>query len=110
MPRSAALSSPRRHSWDICLDADLIGAVGARSEFDQCVKWNFHPRTLFLRHVEEIGIDTAKDSLVSDNDNILAALQLHDDWLETDDDITIRFDAPVAEVIFIIIATSEVLG
>ena len=54
---------------------------------------NLHPRALFLWHVHEICIDTPKDGLVRDNQDIFAAFKLHDDGFEADDDVAVRFAA-----------------
>lgn len=47
---------------------------------------------------------------MGDNDDILTALQLHDDGFEPDDHITIALPATVAIVIFVVVAGFEILG
>lgn len=45
-----------------------------------------------------------------DNQDILRALQLHDDGLEADDDVAVRLTPAVAVVVLVVIARGEVLG
>ena len=42
------------------------------------------------------------------DDDILAAFQLHDDRLQSDDDVAIGFSAPVAIVVFIVVSRFEI--
>jgi len=44
------------------------------------------------------------------NQNILGAFQFHDDGLETDHNITVRFTATVSVVVFVVIAGLEIFG
>lgn len=45
-----------------------------------------------------------------DDQDILRALQLHDDGLEADDDVAVRLASAVAVVVFVFIARGEVFG
>ena len=74
------------------------------------MQWHFHPRTLLLRHVHIVGVDAPQDCLVRDNNHIFTPLQLHDDRLQSDDDIAVRFAAPVAVVVLVLVAGREILG
>jgi hypothetical protein len=47
---------------------------------------------------------------VGDNDDVLAALQLHDDGLQADDHVAVRLTAAVAVVVLVFVAGGEVLG
>lgn len=85
----SAFPSPGGNCWDVGLEALLLGAVCARRQFDQCVKRNLHPRALLLRHVVKVGIDTSQNSLVGDNDDVFAALELHDNWFQSNYYVTI---------------------
>lgn len=76
-----ALRPPCRNSGDVRLEALLVGAICARRELDERMERHLHPGTLLLRCVEEVGIDAAENGLVRDNDDVLATLQLHDNWL-----------------------------
>lgn len=44
-----------------------------------------------------------------DDNDIITALQLHDDWLKTDDHVAIRLPPAVAVVVFIVVAGLKVL-
>ena len=71
---------------------------------------HLHPRTLLLRHIHIVSIDAPQDGLVRDDDDILAALQLHDDGLEADDHIAVALAAAVAIIVFVVVPGFEVLG
>lgn len=45
-----------------------------------------------------------------DDQDILRALQLHDDGLEADDDVAVRLTPAVAVVVLVLITRSKVLG
>ena len=45
-----------------------------------------------------------------DDQDILRALQLHDDGLEADDDVAVRLSPAVAVVVLVLITCSKVLG
>jgi hypothetical protein len=47
---------------------------------------------------------------MSDDEDVLTTLQLHDDGLQTDDNITVALASAVAVVVFIIITSGEILG
>lgn len=106
----SALSTPGRDSGDISLEALLFGAVSAGGEFDESVQRHLHPGTLLLGHVHEVGVDAAEDSLVGNDDDILTALQFHDDGLKADDDVAVGLTATVAVVVLVFITGSEILG
>lgn len=105
-----SLTTPGRNGRDTGLEALLLGAVGAGGQLDECVQGHLHPGGLFLRDVHEVGVDATEDSLVGDDDDVLAALQLHDDGFETDDDVAVGLAAAVAVVVLVLVAGLEVLG
>lgn len=105
----STLSAPGRYGGDISLEAFLVCAVSTRGEFDEGVQRDLHPGTLLLRDVHEVGVDAAQDGLVGDDDDVLAAFQLHDDRLQTDDDVAVGFAAAVAVVVLVFVAGGEVL-
>ena len=45
-----------------------------------------------------------------DDQDILSTFQLHDDWLQPNDNVTIGFAAEVAIVVLVFISGAEVLG
>lgn len=110
MLRRRALSAPGRDGGDIGLEALLLGTVGARGQLDEGVEGYFHPGRLLLGNVHEVGVNTAEDSLVGDDDDVLAALEFHDDGLQTDDHVAVRLTAAIAVVVLVFIAGGEVLG
>jgi hypothetical protein len=69
---------------------------------------HLHPWTLLLRNIQEIRIDAPKHSLVRNDNDVLTALQFHDNRLKTDNHIPIRLAATVAVVVFIVVAGLEV--
>ena len=73
MLRRAPLTPKRANSRDIRLEALLLGTIRSRRQFDQRMQRDFHPRTLFLRDVHIIRINTSQDGLMRDDDDILAA-------------------------------------
>jgi hypothetical protein len=45
---------------------------------------------------------------MSDDENVFRALQLHDNWFETDDDVLITLTTTVTVVVFIFVTSFEV--
>lgn len=86
----------------------LLGAVCPRSEFNQRMKRYLHPRRFLLRHIHVISIDTPQYSLMSDDDDVLASLQLHDDRFKPDDDVAIALSTSVTVIIFVVVTGLEV--
>ena len=109
MLRRAALLPERADGGDVGVESTLIGAVGARRELDERVQRHLHPGGLLLGHVHVVGVDAAQHGLVGDDDDVLAALQLHDDGLEPDDHIAVALAATVPVIVFIVVARLEVL-
>ena len=91
-----ALRPPRRHGGDVSLEPLLLRAICPRRELHERVQRDLHPRALGLREVVEVGEDAADDGLVGDDDDVLASLELHDDWFKADDDVAVGFAASVA--------------
>lgn len=108
MLRRTPLAPPCAHSRDIRLEPLLLGTICPWGQLDKRMQWNLHPRALLLRHIHIIRIDTPQNSLMRDNNNILAALQFHDDGFQPDDDIPIRFAPAVAIVVFVVVTRAEV--
>ena len=77
----------------------FLSSISARSEFNNRVQRDFHPRRLVLGNIHEVGVDAAQHSLVGYNHDILAAFHFHDDRFEADDHIAVRFAALVAVVV-----------
>lgn len=69
---------------------------------------HLHPGTLLLRHIHIIRINAAQHGLVRHDDDVLAALQLHDYGFEADDDVAVAFAAAVPVVVFVVVAGAEV--
>lgn len=108
--RRAAFAPPRADRGDVGGFHHLLGMIRLGSQLDQGMEGNRHPWAQLLVLLHEIGIDAADDGLVADDQNILAPLQLHDDGLESDDDIAIRLAASVAVVVLVFVAGREILG
>lgn len=104
------LSSPRADGRNIRLQSLFLRRVGFWREFDQRVKGHFHPRTLFLGYVHKVCVDAPEDCLMRDDQDVFAALELHDDGLQSDDDVAVRFTAQVAVVVFVFVALCKVFG
>ena len=109
MLRRTTFTPKRADGRNISLEALLLGAVGAGRQLDERVQRHLHPRALLLRDVHVVGVDAAEDGLVRDDDDVLAALELHDDGLEPDDDVAVGFPAPVAVVVLVVVPRFEVL-
>ena len=110
MLRRTPLSPKCADSRYIALESDLLSTIRPRRQFNQRMQWHLHPRTLLLRHIHVVGVYTPQHCLVRHYDNILAPFQFHDDGFETDHDVSIGFPAPVAVVVFVIVAGAEVFG
>lgn len=87
--RSASLAAPSAHGRDVCRVPDFFGAVGARCELDKCVKGYIHPRAFGLIVFHEVRIDATKHCLMRNDENVFAALKLHDDGFEANDYISV---------------------
>lgn len=105
---SASLFSECAHGWNVSLVTLLLGTVSPRGEFNQRMQWNLHPRRFLLRHIHVVCVDAPQHRLMSDDDDVLASLQLHDDRLKPDDHVAITLPASVAIVVFIVITGPEV--
>ena len=70
---------------------------------------DFHPWTLLLRNVHEISVDAAENGLVSDNQDVFAPFQLHNDGLKSNDNIPVRFASKIPVVVLIFITLAEIL-
>ena len=84
-----SLATPCRHRRDICLESLLLRSIRLGRELHQRVKRNFHPRRLVGAGVHEIGVDASDDGLVRNDEDVVASLQLHDDWLQPDDHVAV---------------------
>lgn len=110
MSSCTALASPSTDGGNVGLPPLLDGTVGSRRQLNQRVQRYLHPGRLFLRAAHEISVDAAKHGLVSDNEDVLATLQLHNDGLEADDDVAVGLATQVAVVVLVCISALEVLG
>ena len=108
MFRLTALGPPRAHGRDIGAVPVLLRPVGLGGELHERVQRDLHPRALALVHVHEVGEDAADDGLVRHDDDVLAALELHDDRLQSNDDVTVRLAAAVAVVVLVVVARAKV--
>ena len=89
MFRNTALASPRRHGLNSSLENLLIRSVRTRRQLDQRVQGHVEPRRFLLVLFHEVGVDAAQDGLVRDDEDVLAALQLHDYGLEPDYNVAV---------------------
>jgi hypothetical protein len=108
--RCATLGSPGAHSWDVGLILLSDCPVGPRSQLHERVQRDVHPRTLLLADVLEIRVEAPDDRLVRDDEDVLGPFELHDDRLQTNDNVTVGFTTLVAVVVFVFVPCSEVLG
>lgn len=63
-----------------------------------------------MRYIHEVGVDTAQNSLMGDDQDVLAPLQFHDDRLETYHNVAIRLATQIAVVKFVFVALFEIFG
>ena len=110
MFRRTPLTPKRADGGNIRFEALLLGAVRPGGQLDQRMQRHLHPGTLLLRHVHIIRVDAPQHGLMRHDDDVLTALQLHDDGLESDDDVAIGFSAAVAVVVFVVVSRFEVFG
>lgn len=109
MFRRTAFTPKGADGRDVGLEALLLGGVCAGRQLDERVQGDLHPGALLLLDVHVVGVDAAEDGLVSDDDDVLAALELHDDGLEPDDHVAVRLPASIAVVVLVVVARLEVL-
>jgi hypothetical protein len=74
------------------------------------VQGHLHPWALLLRHVHKVCVYASQDGLVCDDQDVLAALKLHDDRLEADHHVAVRLATEVAVVVLVFVARREVFG
>ena len=110
MLRRTALRPKRTYSRDIGPKPLLLSPVRPRGKLDERMQRYLHPRTLLLRDIHVVSVDAAEDGLVGDDNDVLAALELHDDRFETDDDVAVGLTAAVTVVVLVVVAGLEVLG
>lgn len=108
MHRLTPLLPPRADGRHIGKHALLLGLVRARRQLDQAVQRHLHPRALLLRRPHEVRVDAPQHRLVRDDEDVLAALQLHDDGLQPDDDVAVALPAQVAVVVLVLVPRLEV--
>ena len=89
MLRRTPLTPKRADGRDVRLEALLLGTVRPGGQLDERVQRHLHPGALLLRHVHVVGVDAPQHGLVGHDDDVLAALQFHDDGLEPDDDVAV---------------------
>ena len=107
--RHGALLPEGTHGRDVGLVPLLLGVVGPRRQLDERVQRDLHPGALLLRHVHVVGVDAAQHGLVGDDEDVLAALELHDDGLQPDDHVAVGLAPAVAVVVLVLVARREVL-
>lgn len=106
----AALTSPRADGGNVRFQSLLLRRVRLGSQLDQGVQWDFHPRALLLGDVHEVCVNAPQNRLVRYDQNVFAALELHDDGLQADDYVTVGFAAQVAVVVLVFVALRKVFG
>ena len=110
MFRRTPFTPKRADGGYIGLEALLLRTISPGRQLDKRVQRHLHPRTLLLRHVHIIGIYAPQDRLMRHDDNVLAALQFHNDGLEPNDHVAVRFPAAVAIVVLVVVSRFEVFG
>lgn len=106
----AALPPPRADRLDVSLVSLHFGPIRPRCQLDQRVERYGYPGTLFLRLLHKVRINAADDGLMRDDEDVLAALQLHDDGLEADHHVAVAFASTVSVVVLVFVARLEVIG
>ena len=89
MLRRTPLTPKRANSRDIRLEALFLGTVRPGRQLDERVQRYLHPGALLLRDVHVVSVDAPQHGLVRHDDDVLAALEFHDDGLEPDDDVAV---------------------
>lgn len=110
MLRHTPLRPPRTNSRDVGFELLDLRPVGLRGELEEGVQGHLHPGAAVLGQLHEVGQDAAHDGLVGDDDDVLAALEFHDDGLEAEDDVAVGLAAAVAVVVLVVVAGFEVFG
>lgn len=110
MFRRAAFAPPGAHRWNIGLVPHFFCTVRPRRQFNERVQRHIHPGTLGLVVLHKVGIYAAKHSLVRHNQNVLATFQFHNDWLQANNNVTVRFSAGIPVVVLVFVAGNKVLG
>lgn len=106
----ASFGTPSADGWNVGFPPLLEGAVRLWGEFDQGMQGYIHPGASRLVLLHEVGIDAAENGLVSDDEDVLTPLELHDDGLKTDNNVAIRLSAAISVIVLVFIARSEILG
>jgi hypothetical protein len=104
------LRPKRANGRNIRLKPLFLSMIRLRRQLNERMQRNLHPRTLLLRNIHIVSVDTPKDRLMGNDDDILAALEFHDDRLEADDDVAVALAAAVAVVVLVVVAGAEVFG
>ena len=108
MLRRTPLTPKRADGGNIGLEPLLLRPICPRRKLDERVQRDLHPRALLLRHIQVVGIDAPQHSLMRHNDDVLAAFELHDNGFEPNDNVAVRFPAPIAVIILVVVARLEV--
>ena len=90
--------------------ADLLHftSVSDGRELDDLMQRTLHVRQIHGVLIQEISQQTSHDCLVTDDEDVLLPLQLHDDWLETRDQVLIRFSPRISVVEFVLVSLGKV--
>ncbi len=103
-----ALLTVGGHGRDVGGETFLHCAISLGCQLNQSMQRHLHPGRLFLADVLEVGVDATEDSLVSDDEDVVGTLELHDDGFEADDNVAVRLPTPVAVVVLVRVALLEV--
>lgn len=109
MFRRTPLTPKRAHSRNIRLEPLLLRRIRPRRQLNKRMQRHLHPGALLLRHVHVICIYAPQHGLMRDDDDILAAFELHDDGFQANDDVAIALAAPVPIIILVIISGPKIL-
>lgn len=77
------------HSLNVERKTLLGGLVSLWGELDDRVKWHLDVREVLERVIHVVGKDGAKHSLVSYNQDVSLPLQLHNNGLQSQQEITV---------------------
>lgn len=105
----APLASPGAHSLNVRRSLLLISTVRAGGQLDESVERDGEPGAVLLVLLHEVGINAADDGLVTDDEDVLTALELHDDGFEADNYIAVGLTTTVAVVVLVLVARCKVL-
>lgn len=106
---SAAFLTKCADSRNVRFEALFFRRIRPWGKLNERVQRDFHPRGLFLRNIHVVRVDASQHGLVRYDQNVLATLELHDDGLQSDNDVAVTLAATVPVVVLVVVARLEVV-